>query len=441
MSRTPDEPPRRPKPPRLEPIDPEETVLESEVVNTWQPAPAPAPVPRPAPSRPAAKPRPAKEGSSARGARNLDEPKPYSGRGPGLFERVIFGSVGSGVLATFCRQLGAYLNAGVDIRKALASLEQQYARTALGPILGRLQLAIRRGEPLADAMAREPQAFDTFFLSMIRVAEARGGVPETLKSLAQHYESKQSLIRQARAALIYPTIVLTFAFGVIMLLSILLLPMFASMLRDIAGRGAGLPLPSRVLMGFSDFMQAMGWWLVPVAVIGGTFLLFRFYKTAPGKALLDNLALYVPVLGPLLAKIDTTRFARTLSALLEGGVDVGQSIDLTADVLQLTPFRNAVRNAKGAVMEGDDLSTSIAGTRVFAHDVIAILESGEETGAVPEALERLADDYEEQVTYMVKNLGNLIQPLLMIFLGGVVLFIILAVILPYISVITSLGAG
>jgi type II secretory pathway component PulF len=360
--------------------------------------------------------------------------------GPKWWERILFGRVSSGQLAQFCRQFGSYLHAGVDFIRALSSLEKQFTRTALGPVIGRLQVAVRRGSTLEEAMAQEPQTFGPMFLSMIKVAEARGGVPETLKMLAQHYETRQRLIRQARSAMIYPIIVLVAAGGVIALITVVLLPMFVSLLSDISRR-AELPFASRALMAFSHFVQVVGWWLIPAIAIATPFLLIRLYKTRKGKRIMDRLALMTPVLGQLCRKLDTTRFARTLSVLLDAGLDFGSSIDLTADVMMMTPIRKAVRSSREKVMAGTDLSTSLAATNQFSPDVIAVISSGEESGKLPESLAHLADDYEEQVSVMVKNLGQLVQPLLVIILGGIVLFIILAVLLPYIQVLTSLSGG
>jgi type IV pilus assembly protein PilC len=359
--------------------------------------------------------------------------------GPSWWERILFGRVSTGQLAQFCRQFGSYLNAGIDFLRALSSLERQFQGTALGPILARMQLAIRRGSTLEEAMAHEPQAFGPMFLSMMKVAETRGGVPETLKMLAHHFEARQRMIRQARSAMIYPVIVLIVAGGVVALISIFLLPLFATTLRDIAGK-AQLPFASQALLSFSGFVQAMGWWLIPLAMIGTPFLLVYLYKRPAGKQIMDRIALRIPVLGQLCRMLDTTRFARTLSVLLDAGVDVGNSIDLTADVLAMSPIKAAVRSAREKIMGGKELSVILDNSRQFSPDVIAIIASGEETGKLPESLAHLADDYDEQVTMMVKNLGHLIQPLVILFLGGVVLFIILAVFLPIIQMITSLSA-
>jgi type II secretory pathway component PulF len=194
-------------------------------------------------------------------------------------------------------------------------------------------------------------------------------------------------------------------------------------------------------MAFSSFVQWVGWWLIPLVVIGTPFLLLRLYRTAAGKQVMDRLVLMTPVFGQLCRKIDTTRFARTLSVLLDAGLDFGNSINLTADVLMMTPIRSAVRATREKVLAGRDLSSSLAASRQFSPDVIAVISSGEETGKLPESLSHLADDYEEQVALMVKNMGQLVQPLLIVILGGIVFFIILAVLLPYIQVLTSLAGG
>ena len=299
---------------------------------------------------------------SAKGTRSTQFDSEYReplAPGPKWWERIFFGRVSSGQLAQFCRHFASYLNAGVDYSRTFSSLEKQFAGSALGPAVGRMRLAIKGGSTLEEAMAREPQIFGTMFLSMIRVAEARGGVPETLRMMGNHYEARQRLIRQARSAMIYPVIVLTMAGGVIALLTIVLLPMFASMLKDI-DRKIQLPLPSRALIAFSNFVSWVGWWLIPLVLVGTPFLIHRFYKTSPGKALIDRLILRTPAFGALCRKLDISRFARTLSTLLDAGVDVGSSIDLTAGVLAMTPISQAVQAAKDKVMQGKELSARAA---------------------------------------------------------------------------------
>jgi type IV pilus assembly protein PilC len=429
-------PPRRAKPipetPKGRPALPP-SGKTPEGTNTWKPATAPRPPD--GPSTPRSTPTKRRVSSDR-------EPKPVEG-GPNLFERVVWGKVSTGHLAIFCRQYAAYLSAGVDQIKALDSLQKQFARSALGPVIGRLSQSVRQGDALGDAFGREPQAFDNLFMSMIQVAEARGGVPETLRTLSEHYESRQRLIRQARSAMIYPAAVILVATAVGGLLTIFVLPKLVGILEDmVRGKAASLPAPTRALMAFSHFIQTIGWFVLPLAFFGIIFGVVFAYRTTRGKAALDEISLYVPVLGSLLRKIDTARFSRTLSALLSAGVDFAASLDLTANVLHLVPFRKAVRGASALIVEGTELSEALKISHRFPYDVIAVVESGEETGKLPETLDKLADDYEEQVEHMVKNLGSLIQPLIVIFLGGIVLFIALAFIMAYISVIANLaGAG
>jgi type II secretory pathway component PulF len=387
---------------------------------------------------PAGKGRASKSRTADRGDTGIAFETPAEG--PRWYERILFGRVSSGQLAQFCRQFSHYLDAGVDMIKTLTSLERQFRGTALGPVLGRITLAIRKGSTVEEAMTPEGHVFGQMFLSMIKVAETRGGLPETLKMLAHHYEARQRLIRQARSAMIYPAIVLFVAACVATLISIFLLPKFASLLKDITG-GRDLPLASRALMAFSAFVGALGWWLLPLSLVAIPAFLIWWYKRPIGKRVLDRVALGTPVLGQLCRKLDTTRLARTLSVLLDAGVDMPTSIELTANVLAMTPIRRAVRAARAKVIGGQELSAVLDETRQFAPDVIAILGSGEETGKLPESLAHLADDYDEQISIMIRNLAQLVQPLLVVVVGAIVLFIILAVMMPIIQMITSLANG
>jgi type IV pilus assembly protein PilC len=404
-------PPRRPRPRPLP-----TTLAEGQ--DTFQPNPKPV-------------------AGSSRPKRSVDDPRPVLG-GPNWLERVMFGSVSSGHLSTFCGQFARYQEAGVDLIRALSSLQKQFARTALGPVIGRMETAVRGGDSLVTAMAREPHAFDKLALSMMQVAEARGGEPETLQRLSRHYEARQRMIRQARSAMIYPTIVMIVAAAVVMLLTIFVIPGMVGFIKDsLRNKEVELPYPTRVLMAISAFMTAQGWWLVPCLTVAAIFGAFWAYRTGPGKTLLDGLSLYVPVLGKIRKKIETARFTRTLGALLNAGVDVGQSLELTSGVMTISSYQRAIRGVKGEVLHGSELSEALEATHRFPYDVIARISSGEETGKLPEVLDKVADDYEEQVEYMVKNLGNLIQPVLMVVLGGIVLFIILGVILAYLQMLQS----
>jgi type II secretory pathway component PulF len=402
-----------------------------EGMNTWTPADPPAMPGRPGP----------RTSSSTKRKSGADkEPRQAEG-GPGLFERVIWGRVSTGHLASFCRQFAVYSDAGVPLIRALESLQKQFAKTALGDVIRRVTGRVQRGETLTDACAKEPQAFDGLFLSMLEVAEMRGGVPETLRRMGDQYEARQRLIRQARSALIYPAFVILVATVVGGLLTIFILPKLVGILADMTrGRGE-LPWPPRALMAISHFIETTGWYALPLLFFGTIFGLAWAYRKPKGKAALDEVSLYVPVLGTLLRKIDTARFSRTLSALLAAGVEYSHSLALTSKVLHLVPFRRAVMGCSTLIAEGTELSEALETSRRFPLDLIAVVQSGEETGRLPETLDKLADDYEEQVEHMVKNLGSLIQPLILLGLGAVVGFIVIAFLMAYVSVIANLAGG
>jgi type II secretory pathway component PulF len=354
-----------------------------------------------------------------------------------------FGRVALKHLVDFCRQFASYLDAGIHLYPALESLRSQYDRTALGPVIGRLQLAVRRGDTLTDSMSREPAAFDHYFLSMIHVGEVQGSIPETLRLLSGEYDSRLRMIRQTKSALIYPAFVVFLSVTVSALLTILVLPPLVEIMQEVIREKhveLELPMPTQLLIRVSDFIAAGGWWGIPLALVGSVALFIGAYRLERGKALLDAVLIRMPLIGPLLWKIDTTRFCRTLSTLLSAGVDIGSSLELTANTLLLVPMRRAVLQARDSITQGESLSTSIEHTNRFPTDISALVKSGEDTGRVPEMMLTMADQYEEQVEFIVKNLGTLLQPVITVVVGGVVFFIAVAFFMGYGAVLSHLGA-
>jgi type II secretory pathway component PulF len=353
----------------------------------------------------------------------------------------LLGRINTTQLVNFCRQFANYLDAGVNLNRTMESLRRQYDRTALGPVIGRLQLGVRRGESLTDAMRRDARVFDPFSLSMMRVAEVRGAVPEMLRMLSLQISNRQRLIRQTKSALLYPAFVIFLSICVAALLTILILPTLVEVMRDLVKRKhIDLPWPTQLLMNLSDFIVDRGWWMIPLCLFGSFFGILGAYRTRLGKAVIDEVLLSVPVIGPIMRWIDTTRFARTLAALLEAGVDIGSSLILTADTLMLVPLRRAVLRAREGILEGETLSASVGVSNRFPVDLIAIMHSAEETGRLPEMLVMVADEYEEKVDYVVKNLGNLLQPVVILIVGGMVGFIAIAFPMGYTAVIADLGS-
>jgi type II secretory pathway component PulF len=273
------------------------------------------------------------------------------------------------------------------------------------------------------------------------VAEVRGAVPEMLRMLSVQLDTRQRLIRQAKSALIYPLFVIFLSICVAIMLTIVVLPILVSVMQDLSKRKhIEFPLPTRLLMQLSDFIVRIGWWAIPLTLFGTAFGLLAAYKTRLGKAVIDEVLLIPPIIGPLVRWIDTSRFSRTLAALLEAGVDIGSSLVLTSDTLLLTPMRRAVLRARGGIMEGESLSISLGVTNRFPPDLIAIMNSSEETGRLPEMLVMVADEYEEKVDFVVKNLGSVLQPAIILIVGSMVGFIAIAFLMGYTAIIADLGA-
>jgi type II secretory pathway component PulF len=372
--------------------------------------------------------------------RTSQEPAPSIGTAR-WYQRKLFGSIHTTQVVNFCRQFANYLDAGVNLNRALESLRRQYERSALGPVIGRIQLAVRRGETLTETMSREPDVFDGFFLSMMRVAEVRGAVPEMLRMLSVQLDARQRLLRQTRSALIYPAFVVFLSIAVACLLTILILPTLVTVMQDMVRRkNIELPLPTRLLMQLSDFIVHTGWWAIPLALFGAFFGVIALNRFERSKAALDELLLLLPVVGPLVRWIDTTRFSRTLASLLDAGVDIGSSLTLTADTLLLIPLRRAVLRAREGILEGEALSASVGVANRFPADLISIMSSAEETGRLPEMLLMVADEYEEKVDFAVRNLGSILQPVVILIVGSMVGFIAIAFLMGYAAIIADLGS-
>jgi type II secretory pathway component PulF len=241
--------------------------------------------------------------------------------------------------------------------------------------------------------------------------------------------------------LIYPAFVIVLSIAVAMFLTILILPTLVAVMEDLVRRKhIELPLPTRMLMSLSDFIVRLGWWAIPASLVGVVTMLIALYRTERGKAVLDALLLLVPVIGPLARWIDTTRFSRTLASLLDAGVDIGSSLILTADTLLLSPLRRAVLRAREGILEGESLSASVGVSNRFPPDLVAIMNSAEETGRLPEMLVMVADEYEEKVDFAVKNLGSFLQPVIILIVGGMVGFIAIAFLMGYTAIIADLGS-
>jgi len=372
-----------------------------------------------------------------------DDGKFAAGGGPSLIERILYGKVGTKQLALFYRQFGQYLSAGMDVGQSLRGLQKHFSGRALGPVIARMTDAVKSGRTLAEAFEREPQAFDRLAVNMIRAAEARGAVPEILGELAEVAEFRARTIRNVASASIYPIIVLTMATICLLVIAVFVGPLFNGILSDMIpeSKRGDLWLPTKLLFRFNSIMMTLGP-LMPVFLLIGTVIgIWAAYKTEAGRAILDEIYWYLPVFGKIQKNIDLSRMARMLGALLEAGVSTPDALSLTAGVVRLKPYERALEDAAAATREGDEIGPVFSKSGRFPFEVVGLIETGEATGNLPRSLARMADDFEEQATVMIKSLSTLLQPIITIVLGLIVGFIAIAFVGLIAALFTSLASG
>ncbi len=372
-----------------------------------------------------------------------DDEKFAASGGPSLIERILFGKVGTKQLALFYRQFSQYLMAGMDVPQSLKSLQKHFKGRALGPVIARMIDAVKSGRSMAEAFEREPQAFDRLAVNMIRASESRGAVPEILVELAEIQEFRARTVRNMASASIYPIMVLSAAALCLLVIAVFVGPLFNGVLADMIppkNRG-NLILPTQLLFKFNQAMMVMGP-LLPIFFLFGTVVgIWLAYKTKTGQTILDEIYWYVPIFGKIQKFVDLSRMGRMLGALLEAGVATPDALALTAGVVRLKPFERALIEAEAATREGDEISPVFASSGRFPYEVIGLIETGETTGNLPRALTRMATDYEERATVMIKSLSTLIQPIITVGLGLIVGFIAIAFVGLIAGVFTSLSQG
>ena len=372
-----------------------------------------------------------------------DDEKFAASGGPTLIERVLFGKVGTKQLALFYRQFSQYLMAGMDVPQSLKGLQKHFKGRALGPVIARMIDAVKSGRSMAEAFEREPQAFDRLAVNMIRASESRGAVPEILVELAEIQEFRARTVRNMASASIYPIMVMSAAALCLLVIAVFVGPLFNSVLGDMIpekNRG-NLILPTQLLFKFNQVMMVMGP-LVPIfLLIGSVVGIWLAYKTKTGQTILDEIYWYVPIFGKIQKFVDLSRMGRMLGALLEAGVATPDALALTAGVVRLKPFERALLEAEAATRDGDEIGPVFAASGRFPYEVIGLIETGETTGNLPRALSRMATDYEERATVMIKSLSTLIQPIITVGLGLIVGFIAIAFVGLIAGVFTSLSQG
>src|SRR5581483_5409892 len=349
---------------------------------------------------------------------------------PGL--RMLFGGVRRKDVAVFSRQFATMIAAGLPLVQCLQTLGVQMERKRFREVIGRVAHEVEAGATLADGMAKFPNVFDELYINLVHVGETGGVLDSMLARLSTYLEKAQALRHRVQMAIVYPALVMTIAVLVVAFLMIFIIPIFAGFFQN---AGVPLPLPTRIVIAASNF-TARFWWLILLA-FGGIFYGIRvWYRTDSGRLLIDRFMLQAPVLGPLVRKIAIARFTRTLSALLGGGVPIIDALRITAKTAGNRVVENAVMAARERVTAGQTLGERLKDSGLFPPMVVQMVIVGEQTGSLDNMLAKVADYYEDEVDVAVAGLTQLLEPVLIVFLGIVIGGIVISIYLPIFKVVT-----
>lgn len=328
------------------------------------------------------------------------------------------------------RNLGAMLSAGLSLARALSVLERQTKNPKLGSVIEGISADVRRGNSFHDALQKFPQVFPRLFISMVRAGEEGGDLPGALTVVADQLERMYTLKKKIRGAMIYPGIILIAIFGIGALMMIYVVPTLAATFRDMH---AALPASTQIVIGISDFF--VNYTLFAFGGVFATFFaLIMAMKTDLGRRARDYALLHTPFIGAMVREVNAARTARTLSSLLSSGVDVLGALEISSDVVQNSFFSAVIKDAIRAVGAGQPLSaTFVKREDLYPPFVGEMLSVGEETGALPEMLKRVALFYEEEIDRKTKDMSTIIEPVLMLLIGTTVGFFAVSMIAPIYS--------
>jgi type IV pilus assembly protein PilC len=357
---------------------------------------------------------------------------------PAFLER--FQKVKLTELSIFCRQFSTMIDAGVSLVRCLDVLGEQNSSPKLKKIIVDLKLEVEAGNMLSKAMSKYPGTFSNLFIGLIRAGEVGGVLEESLQRLSTFLEKDVELRRKVKAALTYPVLVSVVALGIVMFLTIFIVPQFLKMFIDLGLKAEDFPAMTMSLKVFSDFMVYKFYY---VAMIVGAlwFACKLFGRTKVGHRFFDLVKLKIPVFGKLNHKVALARFSRTLATLLSSGVPILQALETVAGTVSNDVLSDAILDARARVREGDTISEPLYKSKMFPPMVIQMISIGQEAGSLDTMLSKIADFYDGEVDAAIASLTAAIEPLLIVFLGVTVGYIVIAMFLPLVGLIQGLSGG
>jgi type IV pilus assembly protein PilC len=339
-------------------------------------------------------------------------------------------------LSTFTRQIATLLQAGLPLLRAIEVMIRQERNLRFKAVLEQLGDQVKSGNSFSDGLSQHPKIFDRLFVNMVRAGEAGGVLDVVLARLAGFTEKALKTKKKVKSAMVYPIVVVGVAVSIVALLMVVVVPKFQTIFDDML-EGAALPGPTQLVISISNFVVGnivITLILMVVAVFGMKFLL----KTEKGAKLFNWVALTLPKVGDLVSKVNIARITRTFGTLLSSGVPILQAITITKDITGNVFYYNALARIHDSVRDGESLSAPMGRESVFPNMVTSMVDVGEETGELSTMLNRIADNYDEDVDNAVDGITSIIEPVMIVFLAVVVGFIVIALFLPIVEIIKQL---
>lgn len=326
----------------------------------------------------------------------------------------------------FSRQMYTLLKAGVPMMRALVGLQESAVNPAMKDVIQDVRTSLDSGRELSASLARHPRVYTGFYLSMVRVGELTGQIEEVFLNLFHHIEFEQFMREQVKSALRYPSFVVAAMAVAIVIVNIFVIPAFAKVF---SGFGAELPLMTRLLVGFSNFMVA--WWPALAIGLAAAFVVLKKWTgTEPGRSQWDRIKLSIPIAGKIVQKATLARFARSFALAAKSGVPIVQAMSVVAQTVDNSYIAQKVERMREGVERGESILRTAIASQVFTPVVLQMIAVGEESGAIDDMMDQIAGLYQREVEYELKTLGQQIEPILIVFLGILVLILALGIFLP-----------
>ena len=337
-----------------------------------------------------------------------------------------FGGVKNKEICVMTRQLATLIDAGLPLLRSMNVLIAQLKPCKLRDILKEISADIQSGSTFSEALAKHPKQFDRLFVNMVRAGEVGGMLETVLNRLAMFMERREALKRRVKGAMIYPVAVIFIATGIVAFLLVKVVPVFAEIFGEM---GAELPAPTQFLIGCGDFMVYNWWALIAILswTVIGMKLLFKFHIV---RRTSDRIMLKIPLIGDLVTKVAVARFARTLGTLITSGVPILQALKITRETISNEIIQDAVDKVHESIKEGDTIAAPLDSTKVFPAMVVNMIDVGEETGSLDGMLMKVADIYDAEVEVAVEAMLTLMEPMIIVVLGGIIGFIVVSLYLP-----------